>query len=76
MMAYACRDQLINGFELAMFWSTNLSNISSGASPLPNAGVSFRHFSQGYSPVIRLGSASAAVGSIPLRLFFRETEVE
>jgi hypothetical protein len=47
--------------------STNLSNVI-GCIPLPSAGVSFRYFSQGYSGVIRLGSASAAVGSIPPRL--------
>jgi hypothetical protein len=47
---------------------TNLINISSGVSPLPDAGASFRYFSTRLCGVVRFGSASAAVGSIPLRL--------
>jgi hypothetical protein len=42
--------------------------MSSGVFPLPNAGVSFRYFSRGYSGSNPMGSASAAAGSIPLRL--------
>jgi hypothetical protein len=55
--------------ELDRRWAEHQQNpASAGVSPLPKAGVSFGYFSEGCSGVIRLGSASAAVGSIPLRL--------